>query len=108
MTDKIYLWEIKVPCYYNNGKPVRTKHHQEWDKVVKKIAGGLTIYKPAWGKWVDSKTNIGYDERMIPVQIACTEKQMDQIGQFTLDHYKQIEIMAHVVSEKVKFYKSND
>lgn len=47
-----YIWEILVPTMMNE-KPVRTKHHKEWDKLVKKITGGLTIAPPGKGYWVD-------------------------------------------------------
>lgn len=97
-----------VPCYWNNGKPVRKRHHQEWDKVVRKIAGGLTIYKPAVGQWVDDTTEDLYSERVIPVRIACTENQIKQIAQFSLRHYKQLAVMVYVVSEKVLIIKPDE
>lgn len=103
----IALYEIMVPCQWNNGKPVRTRHHKEWDKVVRKLTGGLTLYKPAIGQWVDKKTDILYNERVIPVRIACTENQIKQIATFTLVHYKQIQVMVYVVSEKVLFFKND-
>ena len=99
--NPIQLWELMVPCIWNTGKPVRTRHHQEWDKVVRKLAGGLTIYKPAKGQWVDKLTNMLYAERVIPVRIACTEKQIKQIAKFTLRHYKQLAVLVYVVSDKV-------
>ena len=100
LKEEIRLWEILVPCSYNTGKPVRTKHHKEWDKFVRKQSGGLTIFKPAIGQWL-SPANDLYCERMIPVRIACTEKQINKIMKFTLGHYKQLAVMAYVISEKV-------
>jgi hypothetical protein len=97
-----------VPCYWNTGKPIRTRHHKEWDKVVRKVAGGLTIYKPAKGQWVDSSTDNLYAERVIPVRIACTENQIKQIAKFTISHYKQLAVMIYVVSDKVLIIKADD
>ncbi len=93
------LWEILVPCQYNDGKPVRTRHHREWDKVVRKITGGLTIFKPVKGQWVHEGQL--YAERMIPVRIACSEKDIRKIAKFSLGHYKQLAVFVSLVSEKV-------
>src|ERR1043165_9158106 len=90
------LWEILVPCQWNTGKPVRTRHHREWDKRVRAIAGGLTILKPAKGQWVYEGAL--FEERVIPVRIACDEKQMVRIAAITLQHYKQITVMVSRVS----------
>ena len=101
MASQIHLWELLVPCQYNDGKPVRTKHHQEWDKYVRKIAGGLTVYKPAKGQWVDKSENKLYAERVIPTRSACTERQIKQIAQFTIHHYRQLAVLVYEVSNKV-------
>lgn len=91
-----------MPCQWNTGKPVRTRHHKEWDKVVRKVAGGLTIFKPSKGQWVQPDTNQLFEERMIPVRVACNEKQLDAILKHTLRHYKQHAVMAYEVSQRVK------
>lgn len=103
------LWEILVPRQMND-KPVRTRHHKEWDKFVRKITGGLTILKPAKGQWVEPATSHLHEERVIPVRIACTRKQIDKIVIFTLQHYKQRAVMAYRISTKVilKFAKEVD
>lgn len=93
------LWEILVPTQYNSGKSVRTRHHREWDKVVRSIAGGLTIMTPVKGQWLCSGEL--FTERMIPVRIACTEKQIRRIIDFSFGHYKQIAIMAYKISDHV-------
>jgi hypothetical protein len=108
LQSDLRLWEILVPCQWNDGKPIRTRHHREWDKVVRKITGGLTLYKPAIGQWIDPTTKTLYDERMIPVRIAASEKQITQIANFTLQHYRQIQVMCYVVSEKVIFFKQDN
>lgn len=102
------LWEIYVPCQWNTGIPVRTRHHKEWDKVVRKIAGGLTIYKPAKGQWIDTSVDQLHAERVIPVRIACTEKQIKQIANFTLRHYKQLAVLTYAVSDKVLLIKADE
>lgn len=97
MTDAQQLWEILVPCQWNTGKPVRTRHHKEWDKRVRSIAGGLTIMKPAKGQWVHEGAL--FEERMIPVRIACNAKQIVKIAHITLQHYKQLAVMVYQVSD---------
>ena len=97
------LWEILVPTIMDE-KPVRTRYHKNWDDKVRKISGGLTILKPAKGQWVSPSGKL-FDERMIPVRIACTEKQIEKIMDITLQHYRQEEVMAYRVSDLIKFKK---
>lgn len=100
------MFEILVPCQYNSGKPIRTRHHKEWDKVVRKIAGGLTLLKPVEGQWVSN--NILYEDRVIPVRIVCTDKQIKRIMKFTISHYKQLAVMAYEISNNVLYMTSTD
>lgn len=99
----VQLWEILVPTINNEGKPFRTRHHKEWDKVVRNISGGMTILTPCKGQWIDKSTEVLYEERMIPVRIACTRNQIIQIMKFAKVHYKQIDILAYKVSDDVIF-----
>lgn len=99
MADDKLMFEILVPCQYNTGKGVRTRHHKEWDKVVRKISGGLTILSPSKGQWVSEGTL--YEDRVIPVRIVCTRKQIEKIIDFTASHYKQLAVLAYVVSSEV-------
>lgn len=98
--DVIYLWEILVPCQWNNGHPVRTRHHKVWDARIRAISGGLTILSPAKGQWLSPDKEL-YQERMIPVRVACTHRQIELIMDITAQHYKQLAVMAYVVSETV-------
>lgn len=97
------LWEIFVPTISNEGKPFRTRHHKVWDQRVRTIAGGLTIYKPSKGQWIDTNTDTLYEERMIPVRIACNEDQIRKIMELTAKHYNQIDVMAYKISDTVLF-----
>lgn len=97
------LYEILVPTMMN-GNPVRTKHHKEWDKKVKKITGGLTISKPTKGYWV-SYDGVVVEERMIPVKIYCTDVEMDRISDITAEHYKQDAVMFYLISNYVHIKK---
>ncbi len=94
-----YLYELLVPCQYNTGKPVRTRHHKEFDKYVRKLSGGLTILKPAKGQWVHK--NELYEERVIPVRIFCRPEDLQKIMKFALTHYRQLAIMAYRLSSEV-------
>ena len=91
------LWEILVPRRWNNGKPIRTRHHKEWDRRVKAIAGGLTVLTPTIkGEWVSLD-----GDSTIPVRIACDREQINQIMDITAKHYKQLAVMAYKISDEV-------
>lgn len=94
------LWEILVPTKRNNGRPFTTRHHKEWDKRVRKLSSGLTIYTPAKGQWVDLDGDL-FEERMIPVRIACNGKTIQKIMDITAQHYDQLAVMAYCVSDNV-------
>jgi hypothetical protein len=67
---------------------------------VKKVTGGVTIMKTAKGEWV-SPTGKVYIDRMIPCRIVCSEEQMSEIIDFTLDHYNQEAVLAYRISTNV-------
>jgi len=96
------MFEILVPCQYNTGKPVRTRHHREWDKYVRKVSGGLTILTPAKGQWISKEGEL-FAERMIPVRIVCDEKQIKKIMEFSMRHYRQKAVLAYEISSNVIF-----
>lgn len=98
------LWEILVPCVRNDGRPVTTKHHKEWDRKVRKISAGLTVLSPAKGQWVDDHGSL-YEERVIPVRIACHEAQIEQIVSITIQHYEQEAVMVYLVSSDCRVYQ---
>ncbi len=101
-----YLWEVLVPTISNEGKPFKTRHHRSWDSQVRRITGGLTIFAPAKGEWVSPSGTL-FRERMIPVRIMATEKQIEEIADRTANHYKQLAVMYYRLSEQVKI-KSYD
>lgn len=96
------LWEILVPTQMNNPAKFATiHHHKEWDKKVRKISDGLTILAPAKGQWIDGETKALYEERVIPVRIACSEDEINKIIDMTIQHYRQEAVMAYLISSKV-------
>ncbi|MBU2638689.1 MAG: hypothetical protein KJ955_06975 [Nanoarchaeota archaeon] len=103
MTKKA-IWEILVPKYSNEGKEFALKHHHAWDESVRKIAGGVTILKSAKGQWVNTKGKL-FAEKMIPVRVFCTEKEIGKIIKLTLEHYNQEAVMAYELSSNVKVVK---
>ena len=102
------LFEILVPCQTNEGKPIRTRQHREWDQRVRRITGGLTVLPPAKGQWVSPSGEL-FCERMIPVRIAATSEQMEQIADMTASFYQQEAVMYYLVSANViiKEYPEN-
>ena len=97
MASKLY--EILVPCVRNDGRPVRTRCHREWDKRVRRITGGLTVMAPGRGQWVHGDTL--FNERMIPVRICCTASQIEAIAELTAAFYEQLAVMYYVISNEV-------
>ena len=93
------LYEILVPCVRNDGRPVRTRCHREWDKRVRRITGGLTVMAPGRGQWVHGDTL--FNERMIPVRICCTASQIEAIAELTAAFYEQLAVMYYVISNEV-------
>jgi hypothetical protein len=93
------LWVVLVPTVRNDGKPFRTRFHKVWDKQVEAISGGLTIHPPGKGTWLYEGTSIR--ERMIPVMIMCTRKEIEAITDMTLEYYDQIAVMAYRVSDLI-------
>lgn len=93
------LWEILVPTVSRTtGRPYRTRYHRVWDAKVRAIANGLTIFTPARGQWVAADGTL-FNERMIPVRIACTAAQMRMIASLTLRYYDQLAVAYYRVSD---------
>jgi len=96
MTSETYLYEILVPCQWNDGTPIRTRHHKAWDEKVRAVSGGLTVYTPAKGQW-EHEGEL-FAERVIPVRILCTREQMAKIVDITMVHYEQLAVMCYIVA----------
>lgn len=97
------LWEVLIPTITNEGKPIRTRFHRVWDTKVRELTNGLTVLNVAKGQWVSPEGDI-FEERMIPVRIACTEDQLNEILEFTIKYYDQKAIFAYKISDTVKIY----
>lgn len=102
------IWQILVPCAWNTGRGIRRRHHQEWDKVVRRIAGGLTILAPGIGDWVDPEDKQVYRERVIPVMIIASEGQMEAIAQFTVRHYRQLAVTYFKMSDYARIVNCSE
>lgn len=97
------LYEIMVPCQTNQGRPIRTRQHKEWDGRVRRITDGLMVLAPVKGQWVSSGKL--FVDRMIPVRIACTSEQIETIADMTAKFYQQEAIMFYLLSTKVTIKK---
>lgn len=97
------LWEILIPTTIE-GISLTVGYHMDWDSKVRKITKGLTILNTVSGQWEPYEDDI-YEERMIPVRIACTKEQLEEILSFTIKYYKQKEIFAYRISDKIIAYK---
>jgi len=101
------LWEILVPASNNKDLKFSYEHHKAWDAYVKKTTGGVTIMKTAKGEWV-SPTGKLYIDKMIPCRIVCTEDQISDIIDFTIEHYNQEAVLAYRVSMNVILRHKNE
>jgi hypothetical protein len=64
------------------------------------VAGGLTVLQPVRGQWLAAHDLLDA-ERMIPVRIACTEEEINQIADMTAAFYDQDAVMFYQISDKV-------
>jgi hypothetical protein len=94
------IYEILVPTIFNNGNPIKTRFHRVWDEKVRAITGGLTITPPVRGQWVAPDGEL-FLERMIPVRIACSAEQIEQIADMTAGYYQQKAVMFYLISNQV-------
>jgi hypothetical protein len=86
---KRVFWEILVPTHFNNHIKIEVEYHKQWDLFVEQVTKGLTIENPTRGIWI-SEDGIKYEERMIPVKIACTKEEIEIIADYTAKHYRQV------------------
>lgn len=94
------LFEILIPVASNEGIAFDKDHNEKWADMVLKLAGGLTIFGPVDGYWRSPSGEV-FKEQMMPVRIACSQEQIEQIADFSASHYKQQAIMYSLVSTNV-------
>lgn len=97
---ELKVWEILVPMRNEMGLRIDNANHYTWDEKVIKITGGLTIMRSLGdGKWLE-KSGIIIKEAMVPVRIACTNAQIEQIMEITKEHYQQEAVFAMLISNQ--------
>lgn len=94
------LWEILVPASSNENGRFSYEHHKAWDAMVKDISGGITIMKTAKGEWLSPNGEL-YVDRVIPCRVICTEEEISEIIDFTIEHYNQEAVLAYKISNNV-------
>ena len=110
MNSDLKIWCILIPTLKanNSKKPFfSTRHHKVWDSYVRKLAGGLTIFAPSKGKWTNENNQV-VEEKVLPVNIACTKEVFDKIISFTMNHYDQDALMYYKVSDEVFIVKRGE
>ncbi len=95
-----FLFEILIPVSSNDGIEFGSYHHAKWDFMVVSLTGGLTRFGSVDGQWRSPSGEI-FVEKMIPVRIACTQEQIDEIADFSAKHYKQQAMMYYLISSAV-------
>lgn len=104
---KKILWQILVPTHFNDHSKIELDHHKEWDHFVEELTKGLTIEHTTRGIWLDENGK-KYEERMIPVQISCTKKQIKEIVNFTANHYKQKAVSIYKISDEFYIFEFDE
>ena len=94
------LWEILIPIADNDGVRFKPEQHREWDNIVRKMSGGLTIFKPATGEWINANGAVMRD-KLIPVAFMADDAQARAISAMSKGFYKQEAMMLYVLSETV-------
>ena len=90
------LYEILIPVVDNERRIISSHVHKGWDNWVSQRIGGITILKNQYkGSWA------GQYENMIPVRIACTDIQLEEILKFTIEYYEQDAVMCYLISSNV-------
>ena len=97
---KKFLWEILVPVYSNEGGEYPVYYHNIWDDYVKSLSKGLTIMKTSKGIWISSDGN-EFIDKMIPVRIFCSKRNIKKIRKFTKKHYEQKKVMVYKISNDI-------
>jgi hypothetical protein len=93
------VWRIMVPVYYNDGRRIPDRVHLEWQDEVVKISRGWTMHATALGAWLEDGASLPLIEDMTPVDILCTEDQLDAIINLTGRLYNQKIVFAYKVTE---------
>jgi|SRR3989344_457732 len=107
MDEAVFLWEILVPKNNPRGESIALSCHHMWDRKVRTITGGLTILKSVRGQWISQDKTL-FIEPMIPVRIACTREEIEQIATITAKHYQQQAVMFYLVSKQVTILHYNE
>ena len=105
-SDEQMMWEILVPVKDNSGNKFPLSYHNEWDNFVENLTGGLTVMRPAKGRWI-SPIGTKVHEKMIPCRIRCSEEDINKIVDFTIKHYNQEAVAYYLVSPRfiIKYKK---
>jgi hypothetical protein len=93
------VWRVMVPVYYNDGRRIPDRVHLEWQDEVVKISRGWTMHATALGAWLEDGASLPLIEDMRPVDILCTEKQLDIIIPVTGRLFKQKVVFAYKLTE---------
>jgi hypothetical protein len=93
------LWEILIPVRSNEGKPFSDKYYNNvFYALLIDVAKGYTKLAPVDGAWeTDGQL---YKEKMIPVRVLCTKKEIEGIAAFVVIHYNQLAVMYYKVSNE--------
>lgn len=94
------IWDILIPVADNDGNDFDIVFHTIWDQKVRDICGGLTIYKPVKGQWLNTTGKL-FLEEMIPVRILASQDAINRIVDMTLVYYNQESILAYKISDEV-------
>jgi hypothetical protein len=93
------IYEILLPTQMN-GEPIELDHHRRWDRKVRTVSDGLTIFSEAIGQWVSPNGQL-IRETVLPVRIVCSLIEMRRIALMTVAHYAQDVVLFYEISDQV-------
>jgi hypothetical protein len=56
---------------------------------------------PARGQWIHPATGELFRERMIPVRVMATRKEIEKVVDLTLEYYDQLAVLCYKISNEV-------
>lgn len=89
------LYEILIPVANNDGKEFPEKYRQAFIDFIGILVGGVTVYPVVDGQWYEGENR--YAEKMIPVRINCTDKEIDAIAWEAKKTFEQKKIFVATI-----------
>jgi hypothetical protein len=95
------LWNILIPCADNSGRKFPLFVRRMWNEQVRRMTDGMSIMQAITGEWRNPENGRIVREKMIPVSLLMTQREIAELAQFTRTLFKQNCVMYYRVSSEV-------